>query len=272
MLVVRVADPPLLVLHHGLAGVDDHLAALLRGRGRSVPVAGADDDPGHIRDALDELGRPRRLAVVDVAPMPSRVTTGPAHRHLRAAVGDRTRVHEAPPWHTHPAWVGLVADLLASTLADVSDDAHVLFTARSLPVSVMGDPAAPAVADRYPMMLRETAAAVSDRLGLRRRTIAWHGAGSDTGTDGPWLKPDVGDVLDALANAHGLRTVVLCPVGQAADTLDVTTDLDTTAAAHARDLGVQLVRVPTAATSGRFVPVLADVATDLLDDLGEERR
>ena len=247
-----MGEASLLVLHHGLAGVTDGLAEVLAARGVPVPVAGAGDRDDELAAAVDRLPA-GTIMTLDVTPMPAHVTSGGVVRRLGELVGDERRV-DLGPWHAHPAWIGLLADLLDDARDTVPADgtAHVLFTAPSLPAAIVQH------GDRYPMMLRETAAAVSERLGLTRRTIAWHGAPAG---DETWLRPDIGHVLETLATAHGVDTVVCCPVGRVADVPALVEDLDREAAARADTLGIRFVRVPTAAASGRLLEVLADVVT-----------
>lgn len=83
----------------------------------------------------------------------------------------------------------------------------------------------------------------------------------------PWLGPDVNDRLTELA-AQGRRVVVLAPIGFVSDHMEVGYDLDTEAAATARQLGLSLVRVPTVGTDAEFVAGLVDL---LLERAAEAR-
>ena len=83
----------------------------------------------------------------------------------------------------------------------------------------------------------------------------------------PWLEPDINDRLEELA-AHGIRTVVVVPIGFISDHMEVVYDLDTEARATADRLGVRLVRVPTVGTHPVFV---ADLAEALMERAAEAR-
>ena len=52
----------------------------------------------------------------------------------------------------------------------------------------------------------------------------------------PWLEPDVGDHLSALAEA-GTKAVIVCPIGFVADHIEVVWDLDSELAEQADDAG-----------------------------------
>jgi ferrochelatase len=77
----------------------------------------------------------------------------------------------------------------------------------------------------------------------------------------PWLEPDVNDHLAALA-AEGERAVVAVPIGFVSDHMEVIYDLDTEAAATARDLGLPFARAATAGTHPAFVAGLVDLLVE----------
>ncbi len=74
----------------------------------------------------------------------------------------------------------------------------------------------------------------------------------------PWLEPDVNDHLRQLA-AAGHRQVVVAPIGFVSDHMEVKYDLDTEAAQTAREVGLEMVRVPTVGTDPEFVSGLVDL-------------
>ncbi|HEU5485191.1 MAG TPA: ferrochelatase [Microlunatus sp.] len=77
----------------------------------------------------------------------------------------------------------------------------------------------------------------------------------------PWLEPDVNDHLTALAGA-GERAAVAVPIGFVSDHMEVAFDLDTEAAATARELGLPFARAATAGTHPAFVSGLVDLLTE----------
>ena len=74
----------------------------------------------------------------------------------------------------------------------------------------------------------------------------------------PWLEPDVNDRLTELAES-GEQAVVAVPIGFVSDHMEVVFDLDTEAAATARDLGLPFARAATAGTHPAFVSGLVDL-------------
>jgi len=77
----------------------------------------------------------------------------------------------------------------------------------------------------------------------------------------PWLEPDVNDRLTELAEV-GEQAVVAVPIGFVSDHMEVAFDLDTEAAATARDLGLQFARAATAGTHPAFVSGLVDLLVE----------
>ncbi|MCW2694078.1 MAG: ferrochelatase [Mycobacterium sp.] len=147
---------------------------------------------------------------------------------------------------------------LAELDADVRAGAHVVFTAHSIPLT-MAATAGP-TGDEYVGRLRDTAAAVMERVDPARPwELVWQSRSGPPTT--PWLEPDVGDQLAALA-AGGTPAAVLVPVGFLSDHMEVVYDLDVQAAHRAGELGLAVRRAATPGTAPAFVAALADVAVD----------
>jgi len=144
-------------------------------------------------------------------------------------------------WHAEPGFVDLLADRVRGT------DAHVVFTAHSLPARIRetGDP--------YEEQLLETSRLVAELAGLGDWSFSFQ---SESPTGEPWLGPDILDHLDEL-RGKGVNKVLVCPVGFVADHLEIRWDLDHEAAERARELGMQLSRIEMPNAEPAFVKVLA---------------
>src|SRR5262249_16312488 len=145
-------------------------------------------------------------------------------------------------WHDEPGFVGLLAERVTGT------DAHVVFTAHSLPARILeaGDP--------YRDQLLETAALVAGRAGLGDDWSFSFQSESPTGE--PWLGPDTLEQLDELSR-RGVSKVLVCPVGFVADHLEIRWDLDHEAAERARKLNLGFARIEMPNADPAFVRVLA---------------
>jgi ferrochelatase len=176
-----------------------------------------------------------------LAPHYSALSIAGYREQLEAALAGRAELVFVDSWHDEPGFLDLLADRVRGT------DAHVVFTAHSLPARVLdlGDP--------YKEQLLETSQLVAERAGLDDWSFSFQ---SESPTGEPWLGPDILDHLGAL-HARGVRRVLVCPVGFVADHLEIRWDLDHEAVEKARELVVDLARIKMPNAEPRFVAVLA---------------
>ena len=128
-------------------------------------------------------------------------------------------------------------------------EAHVVFTAHSLPARILDE------GDPYRDQLLETARLVADGAGVGEWSFSFQ---SESPTGEPWLGPDILDHLSDL-HAGGVRDVLVCPVGFVSDHLEIRWDIDTEAQERARELGLTLARIEMPNDDPRFVAVLAQI-------------
>ncbi len=237
------------------------LAAALGRAGDARPVyVGMRNWPPLLADALAEMrarGHRRALGII----LSTFQTEASWDRYVadvaaaRAAVGaDAPELVYAPAWSEHPCFLDAAADRVVEALTRVPADrraaAPLIFTAHSVP-------AAMAAASPYAAQLAAAARAVAARLGRARWTVAYQsrsGAPRD-----PWLEPDVGDVVRALAR-EGARDVVVSPIGFVCDHVEVLYDLDVEARRAAAAAGVAFHRAAALNDHPSFVAMLADLA------------
>ena len=176
-----------------------------------------------------------------LAPHYSAMSIGAYRRRVEEAVAGRADIRFVERWGEDAAFVELLADRVRGT------EAHVVFTAHSLPARILteGDP--------YESELLRTSSLIAQSTGLRDWSFSYQSA-SPTGE--PWLGPDILDHLTAL-HARGVRDVLLCPVGFVADHLEIRWDLDTEAKQRADELGIRLDRIDMPNDEPAFVRVLA---------------
>jgi protoporphyrin/coproporphyrin ferrochelatase len=144
---------------------------------------------------------------------------------------------------------GLVA-FLAHRVRDARDvsDAHVVFTAHSLPSRILDE------GDTYQDSLARTSELVAEAAGIGDRWSFAYQSASPTGE--PWLGPDI---LDELVTLHerGVSDVLVCPIGFVSDHLEIRWDIDVEAVARAHELGLRLTRIEMPNADPTFVDVLA---------------
>lgn len=128
---------------------------------------------------------------------------------------------------------------------------HVVFTAHSLPERVL------ASGDPYDAQCHETARRVAERAGLSDERWSWSYQSAGR-TPEPWAGPDLGEHLVDLGR-HGVRDVVVVPVGFVSDHVEILFDVDIRARATADELGIRLERPPALNDDPMFVGTLADL-------------
>jgi len=179
----------------------------------------------------------------------------------RAATGtDAPELVKLRQYFDHPLLIEMFADAIheaAATLPeDLRDDARLVFTAHSIPLRA----ASRCGPDLYARQVRHTAGLVAAAAGRREYDQVWQSRSGPPQV--PWLEPDVGDHLDALAK-QGTKAVIVCPVGFVADHIEVVWDLDNEVADQAAEAGIAFARATTPNAQPRF----AQLAVDLIDEV-----
>ena len=189
-----------------------------------------------------------RVAGLVLAPHYSRLSIAGYRAQLEEAIAGRAELAFVEHWHDEPGFVALLADRIRGT------DAHVVFTAHSLPARILDD------GDPYKEQLLETSVLVAAAAGVDDWSFSFQ---SESPTGEPWLGPDI---LDHLADLHGrgIERVLVCPVGFVSDHLEIRWDIDNEAQDRAAELGLQLERIEMPNDDPRFVATLAEIVRDTL--------
>ena len=178
-----------------------------------------------------------------LAPHYSRLSIAGYREQLERALARRAELRFVESWHDEPGFVELLAARVRGT------DAHVVFTAHSLPARILeaGDP--------YRDQLLETSRLVAEAAGLGSWSFSFQ---SESPTGEPWLGPDILDHLEALSR-QGVSHVLVCPVGFVSDHLEIRWDLDVEAQEKAAELGLELERIEMPNADPAFVQTLAGI-------------
>ncbi|MGB3352456.1 MAG: ferrochelatase [Mycobacterium sp.] len=179
----------------------------------------------------------------------------------RASAGpDAPELTKLRQYFDHPLLVQMFADAIrdaAATLpADRRGGARLVFTAHSIPLRA----ASRCGPDLYQRQVGYTSALVAAAAGYAEYDQVWQSRSGPPQV--PWLEPDVGDHLEALARA-GTEAVIVCPVGFVADHIEVVWDLDNELAEQAAAAGIAFARALTPNAQPRF----AQLALDLVDEI-----
>ncbi|MCA9640866.1 MAG: ferrochelatase [Polyangiaceae bacterium] len=205
-------------------------------------------------EILDQLTAYRRVVLLPMAPFSVHIYSGVIRDALAAFAEQGRQVPEVvavTPYGEDPAFVAATSALVARSLAELSchADTPLILTAHSLPLVVLrgGDP--------YAELFGASATAIGKSLG-RPTTLAYQSQGA---SGGEWLGPALEDVLKQAAQNNATGQVAIAPVGFVADHVETLFDLDIEARGWAKDLGLELLRVPAHNTDPAFLDALADV-------------
>jgi len=184
-----------------------------------------------------------RIVGLVLAPHYSRLSIGGYRERLEAAVDALADLRMIESWHDHSPYLDVVASRLRGA------DAHVVFTAHSLPERILAD------GDPYRDQLLETSRLVAERAGLAGWSFAFQ---SESATGEPWLGPDILAHLDTL-RTQGVRKVLVAPIGFVADHLEILWDIDVAAREKAAELGLELDRIVSMNDDPAFIRALAEL-------------
>jgi ferrochelatase len=201
-----------------------------------------------IKDAVERMladGIDLIVALV-LAPHYSRLSIGGYRERTEQALAGRADLEFIESWHDHAPYLDVVAARLRGT------QAHVVFTAHSLPARILAE------GDPYQEQLLETARLVAQRAGVERWSFAFQ---SESATGEPWLGPDILVHLEELHRA-GARSVRVAPIGFVADHLEILWDIDVEARAKAQELGLELDRIESMNADPAFIRALADLVRE----------
>jgi ferrochelatase len=198
-----------------------------------------------VAEAVEEAlrGGAERIVGIVLAPHYSALSIAGYRERLEAALAGRAQLRFVDSWHDHEAFLEVLAGRVRGT------DAHVVFTAHSLPERIL------ATGDPYRDQLLETSRLVAERAGVEHWSFAFQSASA---TGEPWLEPDILEELDDL-HARGVRKVLVCPVGFVSDHLEILWDIDVEARERAAELGVELDRIDSLNDDPAFVRALAEL-------------
>jgi protoporphyrin/coproporphyrin ferrochelatase len=184
----------------------------------------------------------------------------------REAVGaGAPEVQRLRHYFDHPGFVEPLSRNVAAALAAARDgdstdgdrgEPALLYSAHSIPTAM-------AQASDYEAQLREVARLVTERGATGHPwSLVWQSRSGPPTV--PWLEPDVGDALTALA-AGGPRSVVVAPIGFISDHMEVVYDLDVLAAERAAALGLRFTRAATVGAAPEFVAMIRQLVDERLD-------
>jgi protoporphyrin/coproporphyrin ferrochelatase len=181
--------------------------------------------------------------------------------HAQAEVGEAApELDKIRVYYNHPGFVEPQADLIDAALAelpaDVRDEARIVFTTHSIPLTMSRH-------SDYEAQHLETCRLVAAAFPDHGWDLVYN---SRSGPEFvPWLEPDVNDHLETL-HERGVPAVVVVPVGFISDHMEVIYDLDVEAKETAERLGLPFARAGTVGTDDRFVRMIRSMVLERTED------
>jgi protoporphyrin/coproporphyrin ferrochelatase len=186
----------------------------------------------------------------------------------RAAVPGAPELVKVRQFFDHPLFVSAFADSVRAALASLPDDARLVFTAHSVPVSADNSAGPPGEGQRYSRQIAEAARLVASAVGVSSYDVVWQSRSGPPQI--PWLEPDIVDHIVALG-ASGVSAVAVCPVGFVSDHLEVIWDLDNEAAEKAAALGMLFARAATPSDDPRFADMVVELIREHTDSVAPRK-
>jgi ferrochelatase len=241
----------------------DGLGARLAAAGTPLPVyVGMRNWHPYLKDTLAEMSRAgvgRAIGFIAAAHasysscQQYKENVRDARQAIVAAGLADVEITYAQGWHAHDLFIEANAAHIRNAIATLPDHlrgrARIVFTAHSIPERM-------AATSRYREQLQESSEKVAARLGRADWALVYQSRSGRP--QDPWLGPDICDYLRS-AHAEGLAAVVLSPIGFVCDHIEVLYDLDTEAAAVARDLGLSFALAEAVNDDPLFLDMMADV-------------
>lgn len=233
------------------------LSEELRRRGRNVDVMFSFNYsapfPEETMRVIQESGRDN-VCFLSLYPHYSRATTGSSVYYLKKAgrgIYPGARFFEAPPYYLHDGYIQALVDRIREQIkqGESLDDFYLIFSAHGLPLYflVEGDP--------YAFQVSQTVAKTLTRLG---RTTRWSIAYQSAVGPLEWLKPSLGDMLEAVVR-RGFKKLLIVPVAFVTDHIETLCEVDIEYRQFAENCGVRDFRMSKAVECHPgFIRALAD--------------
>lgn len=193
---------------------------------------------------------------------------------MRESLGDRAfDMEKIRSFYDHPLFIKAYADAVREAFAKLPDDrredARLIFTAHSIPVSA--DKASGPVelgGNLYSRQVNEAARLVADAVGITDFDVVWQ---SRSGPEHvPWLEPDIVDHVEAKV-ANGLRSAIVCPIGFISDHVEVAWDLDAELQDEMAHHDIVIERVATPGPTATFTDMLVELIEERIADVKPRR-
>lgn len=163
--------------------------------------------------------------------------------------------------YNHPAFIEVmqerVKEAKASLPQSVADEAVLVFTAHSIPLSMAKN-------CNYELHFAESSRLVAEAFPTQRYELSYQSRSGSPHS--PWLEPDISDVITKI-HSEGAKAVIVVPIGFVSDHMEVMFDLDVEAKDCAEELGLPFARAGTVGTHPKFINMIRDLILERVENL-----
>jgi ferrochelatase len=199
-----------------------------------------------------------RLIGIILSPQYSKLIMGSYLKSFAAAAAaagyDPSQYYIARSWPTEKKFIQLLANRAKEALTQLhalyAKPVPIVLTTHSLPERVVANDT------NYMRELRQTQVALKKALHMPRLEV-YTGYQSAGHTPEKWLKPDLTDVLDIVAQQH--TAILIVPIQFLADHLEILYDLDIAGSEQCADRGISYHRIAVPNTDPLFIAALKDI-------------
>ncbi|BAU95890.1 ferrochelatase [Corynebacterium suranareeae] len=183
-------------------------------------------------------------------------------KHLEAQ-GQSITFTKLRQFYDHPRFVSTMARLVQESYAklpdDLRDEARLVFTAHSIPLSADNAAGTPEDGALYSKQVKEASALIAEAAGVKDFDVVWQSRSGSPHV--PWLEPDIVDHAVEL-HEEGQKALVVCPVGFISDHMEVIWDLDSELMEEADKRGMVVERVATVGPTDEFAALVVDLVEE----------
>lgn len=208
----------------------------------------------------------RSALALSLYPHYSMATAGSAISRFEAAARKhKMKYHCIPSWFDHPIYIKALTEVIKEGLASfnsafslqpsVLDEVHVLFSAHSLPMSIVdtGDP--------YVKQIKGTIGQV-----IKKININWHLSYQSKSGPVKWLAPSTGEKLEELERV-GVKNLLVVPISFVSDHIETLYEIDILYKELANKLGIKLMRTASLNTHPVFIEALKDLVINGISEI-----
>ncbi len=209
----------------------------------------------------------RSVLAISLYPHYSIATSGSAISKFKEVINKYPMdISYIESWFNHPLYIEALVDVIKRgiesfhsslvTRHSSPEDIHVLFSAHSLPMSIVeaGDP--------YVSHIQATIDEVVGKTGIK-----WHLSYQSKSGPVKWLEPSTEEKIKELA-ADGVKNLLVAPISFVSDHIETLYEIDILYKRLAETVGMKLIRAESLNVNPLFISALKEMALKKTREMG----